>query len=174
MIDSKENIHWPNGKHGNSYNDGNQSLGNLKTWIPNKNSQKSTWRYKENLVLNKPSPNFNYWLCHFSLWMQNPCTKYKFFPLCLSEKAITFIPKTMLKESNIHMHPSVICVNIWAVINKSSVSKVDVHLESVCRVSDSVYNSWSFPPTSPSQFTAGDTLAFDGFALTEAVVWTKI
>lgn len=75
--------------------------------------------------------------------------------LCLSEKAITFIPKTTLKESNIHIHPSVICVNIWAVINKSSVSKVDVHLESVCRLSDSVYNSWSFPPTSPSQCRRG-------------------
>lgn len=79
--------------------------------------------------------------------------------LCPIRKPITFISKTTLQESNIHIHSSVICVNIWTVINKSSGWNIVSHLESVCSLNNSVYNSWSFPSTPPSQFTTRDPLA---------------
>ena len=70
--------------------------------------------------------------------------KNKFSPPHPTQKA--FISKTTLQEANIPTHSSMIHVNIWTVINESSGRKVVAHLESVCRLNNSVYHSQSFPP----------------------------
>lgn len=89
----------------------------------------------------------------------DPFRENKFFSLCPTKKSHHLHLQDNVQEPNVHIRSSVICVHIWTVINESSGWNVVARLESVYRLNNSVYNSWSFPSTPPSQFTAWGLLA---------------
>ena len=98
--------------------------------------------------------------------------KNKISPPLPTRKA--FISKTTLQEANIPTHLSVIHVNIWTFINESSGRKVVAHVESVCRLNNSVYNSQLFPPHHNLPWGPMVVLCVLLLVLTKSLVQTEV